>query len=311
MGCFYFGKENFMQIYGGGDKLVTINQLYRLLGVGNLLTDDEMNIANALKSPAAQGAISNMSYSNGVSHFHYKGIADYERINWAFTVSPNTNYRMEIVANSTSEMTFLDPNNRYIPWGIKSKADLNDSTFGEFGNWHLPLPWSEGISGSITFNSGSYSKLYLFANFGLAQDGIDTDVTLQIKLFKNDSIQTEIDQLRSQIDQPSFNNALPYHKNPLTANDDLNNVLENGIYVLQGQTPKNAPALGGGESWGTIIVWKHDDGQIIQRFFLQDIIYFRWLAMANGTPKSQTEWIKEADARDIENLQNQINQLKK
>ena len=81
--------------------------------------------------------------------------------------------------------------------------------------------------------------------------------------------------------------------------------------MLQGQTPKNTPALGAGVSWGTLIVWKHDDGQIIQRFFLQDVIYFRWLALVNGSPTAQTEWIKEADARDIENLQNQINQLKK
>lgn len=190
-----------MQIYGGGDKLATTQQLYQLLGVGNLLTDDEMNIANALKSPAAQGAISNMSYSNGVSHFHYKGIADYERINWPFTVSPNTNYRMEIVAYSTSELTAIDYTHPYIPWGINSKEDLTVATSGDIGNWHLPLPWSKEISGSITFNSGSYSKLYLIANWGLTNDGIDTDATLQIKLFRNDSIQTQIDQLRSQIEQ--------------------------------------------------------------------------------------------------------------
>ena len=186
-----------MQIFGGGDKLVTT----QLLGVGNLLTDDEMNIANALKSPAAQGAISNMSYSNGVSHFHYKGIGDYERINWPFTVSPNTNYRMEIVVNSTNELPAYDNTMPYIPWGINSKEDLTVATSGDIGNWHLPLPWSKEISGSITFNSGSYSELYLNANFGFVFDGNDTDVTLQIKLFRNDSIQTQIDQLRSQIDQ--------------------------------------------------------------------------------------------------------------
>lgn len=189
-----------------GDKqsvaeLVTTQQLYQLLDIRNLLTDDEMNIANASKSPAAQGAISNMNYSNGVNYFHYKGIADYERINWPFKVSPNTNYRMEIVANSTSEMTALDATQPYMPWGINSKEDLTFATSGDIGNWHLPLPWSKGISGSITFNSGSYSQLYLFANFGFTTDAIDTDIVLQIKLFKNDSIQTEVDQLRSQIDQ--------------------------------------------------------------------------------------------------------------
>lgn len=190
-----------MQTYGGGDKLVTTQQLYQQLGIRNLLTDDEMNIANALKGTPAQGAISNMNYSNGVSHFHYRGINDYERINWPFQVSPNTNYRMEIVAYSTSEMTADGNTQPYIPWGINSQEDLTDSTSGDIGNWHLPLPWSKEISGSIAFNSGSYSKLYLFANFGFAHDGIDTDVTLQIKLFRNDSIQTQIDQLRSQIEQ--------------------------------------------------------------------------------------------------------------
>ena len=194
MRAFIGDKQNYVE-------LATTQQLYRLLGIHNLLTDDEMNIANALKRTAAQGAISNMNYSNGVSHFHYRGIADYERINWPFTVSPNTNYRMEIVANSTGELTAIDYIHPYIPWGINSKEDLTDAMSGDIGNWHLPLPWSQEISGSITFNSGSYSKLYLIANWGLANDGIDTDVTLQIKLFKNDSIQTEIDQLRSQIEQ--------------------------------------------------------------------------------------------------------------
>ena len=160
-----------------------------------------MNINNALKSTAAQGAISNMNYSNGVSHFHYKGSIGYEVINWPFKVSPNTSYRMEIVVNSTNELTPLNNDQPYMPWGIKSEEDLTDAPSGEFGYWHLPLPWSKEISGSMTFNSGNYSKLYLFANFGFAMDWIDTDITLQIKLFKNDSIQTEIDQLRSQIEQ--------------------------------------------------------------------------------------------------------------
>lgn len=198
-----------MQLFGEDQEYLTEQDLYNLLGIKNQLTDDEMNIANASKNPAAQGAISNMNYSNGVNYFHYKGITDYERIritdceriNWPFKVSPNTNYRMEIVANSTSEMTALDATQPYMPWGINSKEDLTDATSGDIGNWHLPLPWSKGISGSITFNSGSYSQLYLFANFGFTADAIDTDVVLQIKLFKNDSIQTEVDQLRSQIDQ--------------------------------------------------------------------------------------------------------------
>lgn len=190
-----------MQIYGGGDKLVTTQQLYQLLGIRNLLTDDEMNIANALKSTAAQGAISNMNYSNGVSRFHYKGISNYEVITWPFTVSPNTNYRMEIVVNSTNELTALDNDKPYLPWGVSSQEDLADNASGDIRNWHLPLPWSKEISGSITFNSGNFSKLYLVSNFGFTNDGIDTDVTVQIKLFRNDSIQTQIDQLRSQIEQ--------------------------------------------------------------------------------------------------------------
>ena len=173
----------------------------KLLGIGNLLTDDEMNIANALKNTAAQGAISNINYSNGVSRFHYKGTVGYEVINWPFKVSPNTSYRMEIVVNSTNELTALSNGQPYMPWGINSQEDLNDNASGDIGNWQLPLPWSKEISGSITFNSGSYSELYLISNFGFASDGIDTDMALQIKLFESDSIQAQIDQLRSQIEQ--------------------------------------------------------------------------------------------------------------
>ncbi|KAB1977212.1 hypothetical protein [Lactobacillus crispatus] len=182
-------------------ELVTTQQFYQLLGIRNLLTDDEMNIANALKSTAAQGAISNMNYSNGVSRFHYKGTVGYEVIDWPFKVSPNTSYRMEIVVNSTNEMTALSNDRPYMLWGINSQEDLNDNVSGDIENWQLPLPWSKETSGSIIFNSGSYSKLYLIANFGLAKDGIDTDITLQIKLLRNDSIQAQIYQLRSQIEQ--------------------------------------------------------------------------------------------------------------
>ena len=301
-----------MQIYGGGDKLVTINQLYRLLGIHNLLTDDEMDISKTTKNDQAKQAISNEKYANNISTFHYCGVGGMECINWKFNVDPQTDYRMTISATTSAELGAVFPDNPTMRWAITSNPLLagNNLEKGDIANYLLPIPWKGTRSFEISFNSGQHSSLYLFAGFGYLSDGVNTDISLQLELLRK-PIQSEIDQIQNQLDQPSFNNALPYHKNPLTANDDLNNVLENGIYVLQGQTPKNAPALSGSERWGTLIVWKHDDGQIIQRFFLQDLIYFRWLATVNGTPKSQTEWIKEADARDIENLQNQINQLKK
>lgn len=296
-----------MQIYGGGDKLVTINQLYRLLGIHNLLTDDEMDISKTVKNDQAKRAISNEKYANGISTFHYCGVGGMECINWKFNVDPHTDYQMTISATTSAELGPVFPDNPTMRWAITSNPLLAGTSLekGDIANYLLSVPWKETRSFEISFNSGQHSSLYLFAGFGYLSDVVNTDISLQLELLRK-PVQSEIDQIQNQLDQQKNNNALPYHKNPLTANDDLNNVLENGIYVLQGQIPKNTPA-----SWGTLIVWKHDDGQIIQRFFLQDHIYFRWLTITNGSPTAQTEWIKEADARDIENLQNQINQLKK
>lgn len=186
-------------IFANGEELVTLKELYSLLGISNLLTDDEMNIANALMSDAAKKAISNINYSNGVNAFHYYGGPDYERINWKFEVKPNTNYRVVIDAKSSANLTPIDSNNKFIPWNINSTQDLTEALNGDIATWHLPLSWQGIQHGEITFNSGNHNEVFLTTNFGMANDGINSDITLQIKMFKADSIQDQIDQINSKL----------------------------------------------------------------------------------------------------------------
>lgn len=102
-----------------------------------------------------------------------------------------------------------------------------------------------------------------------------------------------------------------YHE--LSAADDMNNVLESGFYVTRDTSPKNYPASEVNEGqWATIFVYHHDNGQILQRWFVQGNEYKRWLITpGNGVGAPQTDWIRVATQTDLESLQSQINDLKK
>lgn len=96
-------------------------------------------------------------------------------------------------------------------------------------------------------------------------------------------------------------------KGTLTSTDDMNKVLESGMYITQGAAPQNFPPSDISQgSWGTIFVYNHDAGQILQLWFIQGNVFHRWIA--NSGP--QTEWQRYADQSDITDLQNQIQQLK-
>lgn len=184
----------------GGYELVTLNELHSVLGISNLLTDEEMNIANAMKSDAAQNAITNVSYQNGVSKFHYCGVADYERVNWKLSVEPNTNYKVIVNINTTNQLQPLDTEKPFCPWGISSSAHVTDNLDSyDLATWHLPAPWLGTQHGELSFNSGNRTEVYLIANFGYLQDAVPTDITLQMTLLKADPIQSQIDNLQNQI----------------------------------------------------------------------------------------------------------------
>ena len=175
-----------MQIYGGGDKLVTINQLYRLLGIHNLLTDDEMDISKTLKNDQAKQAISNEKYANGISTFHYCGVPGMEDINWKFNVDPHTDYQMTISATTSAELGSALPDTSTMRWAISSNpllVGINLET-GDIANYLLPLPWKGTRSFEISFNSGQYSSLYLFAGLGYLTDQKNADISLQLELLR-------------------------------------------------------------------------------------------------------------------------------
>lgn len=192
-----------MSLYINGDQLVTLDKLYSILGITNLLTDDEMNIANAIKTDSVQQAISNAKYANGVNTFHYRGSYGWETFYWGIAVQPNTNYEFTIIANSTNQLTALDATEPYIPIIVDSSGGAfgtgNHPSNGDLGNGQLNLPWQGTETGKVIFNSKNYSNIYIGCSFGSTNDGINTDITLQTTLLKADPIQSQIDNLQNQI----------------------------------------------------------------------------------------------------------------
>ncbi|WP_052747898.1 pyocin knob domain-containing protein [Lactobacillus helveticus] len=93
-------------------------------------------------------------------------------------------------------------------------------------------------------------------------------------------------------------------KGVLTSTDDMNKVLESGMYITQGAAPQNFPPSDINHGfWGTILVYNHDAGQILQLWLVQGNVFHRWIT--NSAP--QTEWQRYADQSDITDLQNSVN----
>ena len=190
-----------MQIFGGGDELVTINQLYRLLGIRNLLTDDEMNINNAIKNDQAKSAISNEKYADGINSFHYCGVGGLESVNWKFKVKPNLNYKLVIKANTSNQLTYVFSDNKNMIWGISTQAlvGVTPDSRGDIANYSMPLPWEGTQSFTLNFNSQNNTELYLYAGFGLLADAVPTDISIKLELFRADTLQDQIDDLKSHL----------------------------------------------------------------------------------------------------------------
>ena len=112
------------------------------------------------------------------------------------------------------------------------------------------------------------------------------------------------------IDKVKFD---PFNFHELSEADDMNDVLQSGFYVTRGTNPKNFPTaeIDNKGRWATVIVYNHDNGQILQQWIIQGRIYNRWLTTSgNGIGAPQTDWIKVATQTDLESLQSQIDDLK-
>lgn len=94
-------------------------------------------------------------------------------------------------------------------------------------------------------------------------------------------------------------------KGTLTSTDDMNKVFESGMYITQRAAPQNFPPSDINHGfWGTILVYNHDAGQILQLWFIQGNVFHRWIS----TSEPQTEWQRYADQSDITDLQNKLTQ---
>ena len=138
------------------------------------------------------------------------------------------------------------------------------------------------------------------------------DGTYTIDLYNDDWTASKLHDVLAQL--PNKANASDVYtkadiplafRGTLTSTDDMNKVLESGIYITQGTAPKNFPPsdITNHGLWGTILVYNHDAGQILQLWFIQGNVFHRWIS--SNVP--QTEWQRYADQSDITDLQNQIN----
>lgn len=92
----------------------------------------------------------------------------------------------------------------------------------------------------------------------------------------------------------------------LNANDDLDKITQRGIYQLMSPAPQNAPA---GADWSFLFNLPFDANTIFQFILGGDtILAFRKVWPIAGT---KTDWNAVATSNDIQNLQNQIDELKK
>ena len=137
------------------------------------------------------------------------------------------------------------------------------------------------------------------------------DGTYTIDLFNDDRTAAKLADVIAQL--PNKANASDVYtkadiplafKGVLTSTDDMNKVLESGMYITQGAAPQNFPPSDINHGfWGTILVYNHDAGQILQLWLVQGNVFHRWIT--NSAP--QTEWQRYADQSDITDLQNSVN----
>ena len=193
-------------IFISNEQIVTISELYNILGIKNLLTDDEMNIANTVQSDPAKQAITNIKYANGISSFHYRGVPSYEIVNWEFAVQPNCNYKMLIELTSSNQIPPLGMERPFMPWAIIDEPNTVLSDMPDSDSAKMPAPLRNTNCVEINFNSGIRTSLALAADFGYLIDGYDSDMSVELRLLRTDSLQDQINQLKSKLGgvKPSY-----------------------------------------------------------------------------------------------------------
>lgn len=188
-----------MSVYLDGKHLLSEDDLsYLPVNQTNLLTDSQMNLTNWEKSSAATYAISNLTYSNGVNHFHYRGVADYERFRLALTnLTKNTNYRVYFDFKFSNQINYLGSDKPYLPVQItKPSAVLNDdNTTNNLVECRIPLPQKSSYSNYLDFNSGDFTGVYFKFNLGYTMDVQDNDIDFSLKLIEMPLVMSDINSV--------------------------------------------------------------------------------------------------------------------
>lgn len=113
--------------------------------------------------------------------------------------------------------------------------------------------------------------------------------------------QKDVDNIKSLVNDIKF---FPKIIGNLNSNDDLNKITTRGIYLIGGTTPQNST----GTKWTILMNIPFDNETIFQYILGSDVvIQYRkvWPNRGYGS-----NWITIATKSDIQNLQEQIDDLK-
>lgn len=270
----------------------------------------------------------NVVINDGASVTHgqfdkYKGevTADLEKIENAHkedmshvVKSASINGGAEILPDEAGKLELVVPNpdlSKYVSLEqlgelLKAKADVADTyTKSNIDDIHSKSYFRKqgmdqnGNTVEIRTNAVKQS------NGGYAIDIYDTDWTAA-------KLADVIAQLPSKADTSTvnaqINNAIdsiryaPQERRSLGADDDANNIVDDGVYRISGNPIKN----GNGQSWCFLRIKRWDYNTIYQELDCgSNGIFVRNISQAN---KNYPGWQKIATSDDISNLQNIINQ---
>lgn len=176
---------------------------------------------------------------------------------------------------------------------------------------------SKGTVGKITW-SGATDYVEIFGDQN-AKDNLDLAINLGDDGSNHISIRnkgSEVAAIQSNghftgtVDwskvngRPSnFNTYALTERRSLSGNDDANTITDTGIYRISGTAIKN----GNGVTWAFLVVLKWDNNTVQQYLVQGDSVYQRNIS-ASG--KRYPGWTYFAKKSHIDNLQNQINQIK-
>ena len=170
----------------GDGSITTISDLLNYISsniqiIPNEIPRDKLNLANWSINPGYESCFTNFVYDvyKYKTEFNFKGINGWEQLFIEVNVEPNTIYTWQYNVIKLENLTSSAQENRtfrgYVAYSTPNISSPWTTTTDKFLAYQdLIIKWNQPTElsnvATITFNSGSYSKVWLGWNFGLVYD---------------------------------------------------------------------------------------------------------------------------------------------